>query len=258
MTFLSASIFAMLISTTGFQNAYAGSIGPNIEFTKTCTVIEPLAPGELNVHFEITNSGSSVAESIVLDDQQLEAILGFPGIFPLPLDPIDAGGSFDMDVGVFDLPAGTYSNTATVTFEDEDGDMMTVSDDAECIILPNVEVDIDIKPGSDPNSINLNGNGIIPVAILGTTNSGFDVLDVDVTTLAFGPNGAPPIHRVGAHFEDVNGDGYLDLVSHFRTQDTGIVIGNLEACITGLNNGIPFRGCDDIRTIPEPEPAPDP
>ena len=120
---------------------------------------------------------------------------------------------------------------------------------------PTILVDIDIKPGSDPNSINLKGNGIIPVAILGTTNSGFDVLDVDVTTLAFGPNGAAPIHRVGAHFEDVDDDGYLDLVSHFRTQQTGIVIGTLEACITGEIAGIPFEGCDDIRTIPEPDPA---
>ncbi len=121
---------------------------------------------------------------------------------------------------------------------------------------PTILVDIDIKPGSDPNSINLKGNGIIPVAILGTINSGFNVLDVDVTTLVFGPNGAPPIHLVGAHFEDVDDDGYLDLVSHFRTQKTGIVIGALEACITGaLNNGIPFEGCDDIRTIPEPDPA---
>lgn len=29
-------------------------------------------------------------------------------------------------------------------------------------------VDIDIKPGSDPNSINLGSNGIVPVTIFGS------------------------------------------------------------------------------------------
>ncbi len=53
-----------------------------------------------------------------------------------------------------------------------------------------VAVDIDIKPGSDPNSINLKSKGVIPVAILGSAI--FDVTYVDVTTLVFA--GASPAH----------------------------------------------------------------
>ncbi len=53
---------------------------------------------------------------------------------------------------------------------------------------PSINVEIDIKPGSDPNSINLDSEGVIPVAILTTSvedgdSIDFDAADVDQTTL---------------------------------------------------------------------------
>jgi hypothetical protein len=106
---------------------------------------------------------------------------------------------------------------------------------------------IDIKPGSEWNPINVFGRGVIPVAILGSY--GFDVAEIDVTTLAFGPSGAMPTHRIGGHPQDVDDDGFTDLVSHFRTEEAGIAIGHTESCLRGgLLDGTPLGGCDAIRT----------
>lgn len=45
-----------------------------------------------------------------------------------------------------------------------------------------IVVDFDIKPGSSDKCVNINGHGVIPVAILGRAD--FDVTNIDVDTLA--------------------------------------------------------------------------
>ena len=113
-----------------------------------------------------------------------------------------------------------------------------------------MDVEFDIKPGSDPNSINPSLDGDLPVAILGSDD--FDVADVDVATLTFGRGNAQIDHSHGPHFEDLDSDGLTDLMVHFRIEETEIAFGDIDACITGeTQGGVPFKGCDAVRTVPD-------
>ena len=122
-----------------------------------------------------------------------------------------------------------------------------------CEPPPTIEVEIDIKPGGTPNSINCNNpNGVIPVAILSTDT--FDATTVDHTTVTF--EGASETHvdkRTGLarrHEEDVNGDGRTDLVFHFRLRDADLGCGSTEARLEGETfDGQRIFGVDSVRMI---------
>ena len=135
-----------------------------------------------------------------------------------------------------------------------------------------VPVALNIKPGSFPNSINPGSKGVIPLALLTTaagqygTPIGFDATKIDPLSVRFGPRsvveaggGAFEAHARG-HIDDSyepddqTRDGDLDMVLHFRTQDTGILPGDTEACVKGsyadATGTHAFFGCDSIRTVP--------
>jgi hypothetical protein len=162
------------------------------------------------------------------------------------------------------LAAGT-SGAGRVVFETGNGGDNSVLPGSDaywtrlftwlCEAEPFLPVDIDVKPRSDRNRVNPLGRGFIPVAILGSDS--FDVAQVDVTTLAFGPDGAEPAFDLTSpgscrpSRRDVNDDGYTDLVSSYRIEETGIALGSTEACLTGSTlDGALFRGCDEITTAP--------
>ena len=108
-----------------------------------------------------------------------------------------------------------------------------------------IPVNIDIKPGSFPNSINLKSNGNVAVAVLSTP--AFDATTINRSTVIFA--GASPL-SIGKTPEDINADGLLDLVLHFSTQYLDLQPGDTEACITGKTiDGLEFKGCDSVRIV---------
>ena len=120
-----------------------------------------------------------------------------------------------------------------------------------------LQVDIDIKPGSDPNSVNFKNKGVLPVAIL--TTDTFDATTVDPGTVIFDIfqiNGSTPPNKCA--IEDVDGDGDLDLICHFSIPDIdkkcqGIVDGRVVHAtgqiLADTFDGLPIQGLDSIRWV---------
>jgi len=104
---------------------------------------------------------------------------------------------------------------------------------------------IDIKPGSDPNSINLKSKGVVPVAVL--TTDLFDAATVDPETVEL-----EGVAALKWAMDDVDGDGDLDLVFHFSTQELAVPLdaNSTEATLSGETyDGQTFSGTDSVRIV---------
>ena len=96
---------------------------------------------------------------------------------------------------------------------------------------------------------------MIPVAILGSDV--FDVTTVDPGTVALEGQTVAARGKAGrllAHIEDVNGDGFMDLVVQIEDVDGGFASGSGYATLTGNLlaefGGTPIEGTDEICVVP--------
>jgi hypothetical protein len=120
-----------------------------------------------------------------------------------------------------------------------------------------IEVTVDIKPGSTQNPVNVTSKGVLPVVVLG--NADFDVRAVDLASLELA--GVAPVRTA---VEDVEAmadlteapDGFKDLVLHFRTQDIVAALGAVKdrevlalTLTGGLTDSTPITGVDNITVI---------
>jgi hypothetical protein len=107
-------------------------------------------------------------------------------------------------------------------------------------------VEIDIKPGSDPNSINLRSKGVVPVSVL--TTDDFDATKIDPSTVFFAD--APSVRWTMC---DIDQDGDQDMLFHFTTQELNLNEDSAEATLTGYMEGKLFEGTDSVRIVPMPK-----
>jgi hypothetical protein len=128
-----------------------------------------------------------------------------------------------------------------------------------------IPVFVDIKPGSCPNPLNRNSNGVVPVAVLGLAS--FDVKSIDPSSITLG--GVSPIRWA---YEDVatpfigspeecnskSGDGKLDLTLKFDAKALQNALGlaskagkilpvMLEGQLKDEYNATPIQGQDWIK-----------
>ncbi len=113
-------------------------------------------------------------------------------------------------------------------------------------------VEIDIKPGGNPNNINPRSKGVVPVAVL--TTGDFDASTIDPDTVEFA--GAEPVRW---KLDDVDDDGDEDILFHFKTQDLlkgeenlgGLDEDSKEATLTcKTNSGEVIAGTDEVWIVP--------
>jgi hypothetical protein len=137
--------------------------------------------------------------------------------------------------------------------------------DDVCIsrFTPQLDVFIDIKPGSCPNPLNTGSKGVLPVAALGMAD--FDVREIDVSSVTL--EGVEPLRW---NYEDVatpfpgelcdcwteGPDGYDDLTLKFDNQEILDALGEvqdgdkIELTLTGnLLDGTEMTGSDCVVII---------
>lgn len=226
-----------------FGAGYGGSSGNQINFhdSSGSTWRNCLSTTDLNVnqwyHVAVTDNAGEI--TIYIDGAPDHTCTGY-GIPASISSPIYIGtyspSRFFFN-GVID-EVRIYNNALTAE---------QIEDLLNCGVI---EVEIDIKPGSYPNSINLKSKGVVPVAVL--TTGDFDASTVDPDTVEFA--GAEPVRWA---LEDVDDDSDLDLLLHFKTQDLDLTEDSTEATLTGETlDGVQIEGTDTVNIVPPAKAKP--
>lgn len=117
-------------------------------------------------------------------------------------------------------------------------------------VIRTIAVNIDIKPGSDPNSVNCKANkkgvinGVVPIGI---STDGFDAASIDLSTLTLNGQSTTEVHGT-VHIEDSTA------VIHVSTSDICAVTtvdnkGLEDVTVGGENDDGEFEGTDTVRIV---------
>jgi hypothetical protein len=111
------------------------------------------------------------------------------------------------------------------------------------------QITIDIKPGDDGNAVNPRSRGLLLVAVLG--GPALDITRLERESLRFGPRSAGAAGPVAAsldeRLQDINNDGFMDLVAQFSIWQSGLSCDSVAAVLIGTTvDGIAIEGADRL------------
>jgi hypothetical protein len=191
--------------------------------------------------FTAGDSPSSVAVADLEGDSVPDLVIGNIASDDVSVLLGNGDGSFQAAVS---FAVGDAPNSIAVADLDGDSgpDIVTAnlsSDDVSVLInrcVSLVRLDIDIKPESCPNALNVKSKGVLPVAVLGT--EGFDVREINTATIRL--EGVTPIRSaigdVSTPLLDKQDecdrasedeDGFDDLTLEFDTQEVVSALGRV-------------------------------
>lgn len=224
-------------------------VGPNnlVVNTGSCCVNEIITPSPLVVstwtHLALTFDYLNDVYTLYINGQFAAASTAPRNT---PTQPLSFGGLLS-NFGQFFFFDGLMDEVTVYDRVLDAAELLAIFEAGSAGKCAVTTVTVDIKPGSLPNSINPKSKGKLPVAIL-TTNA-FDATTMDPTTVRFGQTGteAAPVQSA---LEDVDGDGDIDMILHFNTQDTGMMCGDTSASLTGETfSEQAIQGTDAIKTV---------
>jgi hypothetical protein len=165
-----------------------------------------------------------------------------------PLDPIPDQVTFTQGIGTLTVTYGDSTIADLLFYSDIPVNLVDIGGGAEP-----TPIDIDIKPGSYPNTINLGSNGVVPVAIL--SSASFDATQVDADTVDLAGAGVAVRGKGNntlAHEEDVNGDGLMDLVVQVETENLDPGTFQDGGAVLQVKDGetVLYEGSDEITIVP--------
>lgn len=169
-------------------------------------------------------------------------------------------------IGTVPSDPGTYDGffkRITWTREDGQGTSSIIVDcraEGAAITLapsggaPIINLDVDIKPDSEDNTIKLGSLGVVPVAILSTDD--FAATNINPHTVELAGAGVAVRGKEGkllAGKKDVNGDGKIDLVVKIETKnlDPNQFEDGSAVLTAETYNGQACQGADSVTVVPE-------
>lgn len=253
---------AMIISTNGGQRSgdHAYVIGATVPLNTWAHVAGTYDGSSINLYLNGNPAGSIPYNQPAFDSTAPVRIGTYVNV-GYPQEALSFGGNID-EVEIFNR-ALSPSEIDSIYLAGSAGKCKFIS----------ISVEIDIKPGSFPSSVNLKSKGVTPVAI--HTSDTFDATSVNPASVSLGepacaiavdwelydcdefpnPLADPENPAYDPLAPEMIGDGDIDLVLYFETRDLVCIDGLTEVTLTGVTfDSIPIEGTSDISFVKQSKP----